>query len=62
MSAKRKPRLTQARLKAAEAAITAMLAGGGPGEGDWPKDVTAKDLEGALEAVTARIADGKATP
>lgn len=50
----RKPRLTQRRIKAAVAAIDAMLSGE-DNAGDWPEDVTRQDLEGAAQALHARL-------
>jgi len=47
--AKRKVKLTARQLRAAISALAAMQAACGPGEGDWPADVSHKDLEGALE-------------
>lgn len=48
-------RLTRRRAEAALAAIQAMLAGE-EHEGDWPEDVSRADLEGAEDAIAARLA------
>lgn len=51
-----KPRLTQRRIEAAVAAIEAMLAGEEQ-EGDWPEDMNRELLEGARDALNARLPD-----
>jgi len=45
-------KLTQRQLKAAISAINAMLAGE-DNTGDWPNEVTRRDLEGALDKLQA---------
>ena len=45
---------TMKRLKAARAACAAMLAGP-KGEGDWPEDVKAEDLESAKARLNEEI-------
>lgn len=46
--------LTLNRLRAMDAALSAMLAGA-EGEGDWPSDIPAEDAEKALVWVTEQI-------
>lgn len=49
-----KPRLSQRRLRAMDAALGAMLSGE-DGTGDWPPEVTREDLEAAQAWVQSRI-------
>ena len=48
-------RLTVRRLRALDAAATAMAAGM-EGEGDWPEGVTREDLDAALDWIDEQLA------
>lgn len=46
--------LTKRQACAAAAAVAAMLAGEGPAEGDWPEEVTHRDMTGAAAKLGVR--------
>lgn len=46
--------LTERQARAAGAAVSAMLAGMGPGEGDWPEDISDRDMRGAADKLGVR--------
>ena len=51
----RRTALTMRRLLAIENALSSMLAGQGPGEGDWSEDVTSDDMEAAMDWCSDQI-------
>jgi hypothetical protein len=50
--------LTKRLLEAMSAAVNAMLAGA-EGEGDWPDDLPARDLEDAADWIAVQLARRK---